>query len=380
MKMKKKALFLMMVPLVLAIASCGGGEGDSSASQALSSEASIDNQKEVDNLKSLLAKQDLSPFNEKTFFADYKQNFSVYTNSLDDDDGTFVEFINYNGLGNVGYYYDADKATYEELIKDEDTNTFDIMCQGFGYYGLTQYATINSFLNDEFEEKQDHARSSFAQRVQAQFDETNLQIENYYIFADYFDEDNADYRTFNGTIEKSILFDAITTKALSDIFSRVNVYDGPGFCETVDALYYQICLALLESNDKEISEFIINNNVEFAESEDYSEIAFELKEETYLEQLADRDVIPGAVKGTLYLNKETKELENFEYRIIHIEETADYEANHVHTASMAFSAMGYSHHGKREIEPSMPEDPTVFTNPDDFIEQVVEQVIPGIAF
>ena len=393
MKMNKQLLPIILFPLALSITSCGGNEGgkgstsesvpeqtidsqksDEGRSEESSSEEIIVNQKDVDNLKALLARQDLSPFNEKAFMAEFRQNFSVYTNLIGDD-GKYIEFINYNGLGNVGYYYDVDVETYKQLIEDKNTNTFDIMCQGYGYYGLVQYATTNSFLNDEFEEKEDRERSTYIQQVQAQFDETNLQIQNYYIFSDYFDDDNNDYRIFNGTIGKDILFGAYTTEVLSNVFSRINIYDGPGYCETIDSFYYQICFSLLESSDKEISEFIINNNLQYAESDKYSELSFELQEEKYIEQLDESDIIPGAVKGTLYLNKETKELDSFEYTIVHIEESFDQSSNYVHTASMEFKANGYSHHGKHEGEPSMEEDPTVFTDPNEFMDQVIMQVI-----
>ena len=395
--MNKRLLPIILLPLVLSIASCGENKSDKgtssdsasteivsspessvASSEESSSAATIANQEEVDNLKSLLAKQDLSPFNEKAFYAKYSQNFSMYTNSMDDD-GKYIEFINYRGSGDFGYYYDVDKKLYEEIIKDEDINTFDIMCQGYGYYGLVQYATVNSFLNDEFEEKEDQERFTYIQQLQAQFDDKNLQIENLYIFSDFYDDENMQYRIFNGAIEKEILFASYSTKTLSDIFSRVNIYDGPGYSETIDALYYQICFALLESSDKDISDFIINNNVEYTESDEYAELSFELKEEKYITYLSDSDVIPGAIKGTLYLNKETKELDNFEYKIIHFEEEVDHSTNYIHTASMEFKVEGYSHHGKHEADPSMSEDPTIYTDADEFMKQVVEQVIPSIA-
>lgn len=392
--MNKQLLPIILFPLALSIASCGeneGGKGSSSESvpeqtidsqksdegrsEESSSEEIIVNQEDVDSLKALLAKQDLSPFYEKTFVAQYKQNFSVYTNLIDGE-GKYIEFINYNGVGNAGYYYNVDEEIYKKLVEEKNINTFDIMCQGYGYYGLTQNATTYSFLNDEFEEKEDRERNTYIQKVEAQFDETNLQVQNYYIYSDYYDDDSTDFRIFNGVIAKDILFGTYTTEALSNVFSRINIYDGPGYCETIDALYYQICYSLLESSDKEISEFIINNNVEYTESDKYSELSFELQEEKYIEQLGESDIIPGAIKGTLHLNKETKELDSFEYTIIHIEESFDQSSNYVHTASMEFKAEGYSHHGKPEVEPGMDEDPTVFTDPNEFMDQIIQQVIP----
>ena len=396
---------IFLFPLALFIASCGGNtdsegtsadsteEGATSATSTpeeitsatsgeeitsadpTSSEETIVNQEDVDNLKSLLAKQDLSPFNEKFFFTQYSQNYSVYINSIDDD-SRYVEFINYNGSGNVAYYYDVDEEIYNKILEKDDINTFDIMCQGFGQYALVQYATINAYLNDEFEEKEDHQRTNHIQQLQALFDDKNLQVESLYIYSDYFNDEAMEYRTFNGIIDKDTLFGSYTTKAISNIFSRVNIYDGPGYCEIIDSLYYQICLSLLASSDEEISQFIINNNVEYVEADEYSDISFELKEDKYIEYLGDHDVIPGVIKGTLHLDKETKALDNFEYKIIHFEESADYEANNIHTASMEFKAKGESRHGEPEGEPSMSEDPTVYTDPDEFMEQVIEQVIP----
>ena len=396
--MKKKLLPIFIFPLVVSIASCGGKEESKSASDDTTSEATsddtssettiegsasegtIDNQEAVDNLKSLLAKQDLSPFTEKSFFTIFQQNFSVYSNSINDN-GKSIEFFNYNGSGSTGYYYNADAESYEEVIKNKDYNTFDIMCQGLGYYSLVQYATINSFLNDNFDEEeiQKNNRYTYMQQVQALFDDLNLQIENWYLFSDFNDDDNKDMRLFNGIISKDILFGSYTTKALTDIFDRINIYDGPGYAEAIDALYYQICLSLLECSDEEISEFIINNNIEYAESNYYFDLSFELKEEKYIEYLSENDVIPGIIKGTLHLDKETKELDSFEYRLFDFEEEADYSTNYVHTASMEFIGEGYSRHGKPEGEISMSEDPTEFTDPKEFIEQVIDQVIPAIA-
>ena len=390
--MKKRFLPFVFVPMVLAVAACGGkGEGtetstgttstgttSSETSVAPSSEETIDNQQDVDNLKSLLAKQDLSPFNEKVFFSTYQQNFSVYSNAIDDD-GKYIEFINYSGSGNLGYYYNVDAETYAEIIKDKDINIFDIMCQGYGFYVLTQYATVNSFLNDEFEEAEARERFSFIQELTAQFDATNLQIDNFYMYADYFNDENMDIRSFSGIIDKGILFESYTTKALSDVFSRVNLYDGPGYCEAIDALYYQICLALVGSSDKEISDFIHNNNVGYAESNQYLELSFELKEEKYIEQLIESEVIPGTIKGTLFFDKETQKLDDFKYKIIHFEEAADYDTNCIHTASMEFKVEGNFRRGKPEGELPVGEEPTVYTDANEFMGQVIEQVIPPIA-
>ena len=388
--MNKKALTLLMLPLVLSVASCGGkNDGAQSSGDTQSSrdtqpsegsipEATIENQNDVDNLKSLLAKQDLSPFNEKTYISQYAQNFSVYTNG-NDDEGKYINFFNYRGTGNVGYYYKLDEEKYQEIIKDENSNIFDLMCQGFGYYVLSQYATVNSFLNDESEDIESSERFTFMQQLEAMLDDANLQIKNTYFYADFFDDEKMDYRLFNGAIDKKILFDAITTKALSDLFSRVNVYDGPGYCETIDSLYYQICQSLLESSDKEISDFIINNNITYAETANYLELSFALKEEKYIQHLADNDVIPGIIKGTLYLDKETKILDTFEYKVVYLEEEVDYSTNYVHTATMEFKSEGYSYHGKPDAEMPAADEITVYTDPDEFMKDVIDQVIPPIA-
>ena len=383
LKMKKS--ILLLVPFIIGLVSCNDTSTSpisedttaSSISEDISTTSSIDNQEDVDHLKLLLSKQDLSTFNEKSFFTQYRQNFTSYTNVINEED-KYIDFYNYRGSGNVGYYYNLDEETYKEIINEEGTNLFDIMCQNYGFYLLTQSATVNAFTNDDYEEKTDTARMSFIQQLSAQFDETNLQIQNFYLFADYYDDDNVDYRTFNGAIEKDILFSAYSTKTLSDIFSRVNIYDGPGYCETIDSLYYQICLSLLDSSDEEISEFIHNNHITFSESDYYSELSFEIQEDKYMEVLQENDVIPGIIKGTLHINKETKEMEEFEYSTVYFEEEADQQANYVHTASMEFEVDGYSHHGKPEGDPSTSDEPTVFTDPDEFLEQVVSQVIPSI--
>lgn len=387
--MNKKLFPIIIFPLILSISACGGSEKDNPKIEPTPTPeptpiptpgGDIDNQEEVDNLKSLLAKQDLSPFNEKSFYANYQQNFTVYTNSLDDE-GKYVDFFNYRGSGNFGYYYDVDEEEYEKIIEDEDSNIFDIMRQGFGYYLLVQYATIQSFLNfnDEVDEKEEYERFTYIQQLEALLDEENFQIDNTFIFSDFYDDENFDYRTFKGKISKDNLFSSYTTKTINDIFSRVNIYDGPGNCEAIDSFYYQLCLSLLESSDKEISEFIINNNIEYIESNKYSELSFEIKEEKYLEQLGDNDVIPGIIKGTLYLNKETKELEEYEYRIIHLEQESDLDRNYIHAVSMEFIAEGYSRHGKPEEDPYVSEEAVIYDDSNLFVQDVMEEVIPPIA-
>ncbi len=360
-----KKSILLLIPLMMSLVACNNS-------------SSINNQEDVNNLKSILKEQDLSPLNKKLYFSQFSQNFSVYTNELNDE-GKRIDFFNYNGSGNVGYYYDVDEKAYEEIIKDENTNIFDIMCQGLGYYTLIQYATINSFINDESEEIEHNDRYTYIQQLGALFSDSNLQITNEYLFSDFNDDEGYDYRQFNGAIAKDILFDSYSTKTLSDIFSRVNIYDGPGYCETIDSMYYQTVLSLSQSTDKEISDFIINNNIECVESDRYLELSFELKEDKYINQLIDNDIIPGAIKGTLFLDKETKQLEEFKYRIIYFEEEVDQSNNYVHVASMEFEVDGESSRDISEVDPSMSDEPTVFTDPDEFMRQVVEQALPSIA-
>ena len=60
-------------------------------------------------------------------------------------------------------------------------------------------------------------------------------------------------------------------------------------------------------------------------------------------------MIPGIIKGTLYLDKETKMLDTFEYKVVYLEEEVDYSTNYVHTATMEFKSEGYSYHGKPPI-------------------------------
>lgn len=363
----KKSIFLL-IPLLVGLAACN----DSS---------DINNQQDVNNLKSLLAAQDLSPFNEKTFGAVYSQNFSVYTNEINDE-GRYIDFFNYQGgYCTTSYYYNVAKEAYEELMKDEDTNIFDIMCAGSGYYHLSQTATIESFLEDQFEDRDGNERVSFLQELVAHFDDENknLQIDNSYMFADYYNEDNLDFRMFSGIIDTNTLFDSYSTKSLSDLFSKVNVYDGPGYCENIDSIYYQICFSLLDKSDKEISDFIISNNISYVEGDEYLELSFELKEQKYLDLLAENDIFPGSMKGTLYFDKESKLFDNFEYKIIYLESEVDSSTNYVHTASMEFKASGLSRHGKPEGYPQMSEEPTEYTDPDEFIKQVTEQVLPNIA-
>lgn len=364
--MKKR--FLLLIPLIAGLAACN----DSST---------INNQEDVDNLKTLLAAQDLSPFNEKSFGAVYSQNFSVYSNMINDE-GRYIDFFNYQGsYCTTSYYYNVEKETYEELIKEGDTDIFDLMCAGSGYYHLSQTATIKSFLEDQFEDRDANERVSFLQELVAHFDDENknLQIDNQYMFADYYNEDNFVIRMFSGIIDTNILFDYYSTKTLTDIFSRINVYDGPGYCQNIDSLYYQVCFDLLDSSDKEISDFIINNNIGYSEGEEYLELSFELKEQKYIDFLTENDIFPGTLKGTLYFDKETKAFDNFDYKIIYLEEEIDYSTNYVHTASMEFKASGYSRHGKPEGYPEMSDEPTEFTDPDEFINQVAEQALPNIA-
>ncbi|MBO6286125.1 MAG: hypothetical protein J6O18_07435 [Bacilli bacterium] len=79
------------------------------------------------------------------------------------------------------------------------------------------------------------------------------------------------------------------------------------------------------------------------------------------------------------MDKETKELDSFEYRIIHFEEESDHNENFIRTASMDFKVEGYSRHGKHEEDPFLSEEPVVYTDAHEFMDQIVAQVLPNIA-
>jgi hypothetical protein len=63
------------------------------------------------------------------------------------------------------------------------------------------------------------------------------------------------------------------------LFARTNLYDGQRSCEAIDRIYGDVVLALTRKNDKELSDFILKNNIEIKEDEGNALVTFRIEDE-----------------------------------------------------------------------------------------------------
>ena len=86
-------------------------------------------------------------------------------------------------------------------------------------------------------------------------------------------------------------------------------------------------------------------------------------------------IIPGAFEGTLTYEKESGAFSAFDYRILYVVNEADENGN-LRTASMEFKADGYSWNQRYEEDLYIEPNPTVYEDPEAFLEDVLDKVIP----
>ena len=126
--------------------------------------------------------------------------------------------------------------------------------------------------------------------------------------------------------------------------------------------------------DQEISVFITNNSISLEEVEDDIKLSFVLNKNEIDEEYEDV-IFPGDIVGTLTYDKITGEFDEFSYKISNLAETYDEQTGSFKTANMVFECTG-----KTAREPMgdmyIADDPTVYDNVINFLEDVSEQVVP----
>lgn len=353
----KKIIFLL-VPLVIGLASCN---------------KPIPNKEAVNELKALLDKQDLSEFHSKALGTMFTLEYDILDAYKDEDERT-SNFFSYIGLGFLDMYYDFSKDKYDSIVDEKgDINTFDAIAEGEGGYRITQMAKTTSFVRDG-------GGTSTTQNLdinqQMTLKTTDKDVFVYNIL-DVTDKDVFDYASrqkFNGTIDKELLFDLVSTRSFRNTFSKVHLFDAPSCVEYLDKLYFSKCIELKNMKDREISDFIIKNKISFNEVESNIELNFVFASEEVGEEYEDL-VFPGDIQGTLKYDKSTGEFIEFEYKIKHINESYDEESGSSNTANMAFECSGKTARAPMG-DMWVADNPTVYDDVVEFLEDVSEQVIP----
>ena len=363
-----KKLVFLLIPLLITLGACNNS----------SSNASISNQDEVDNLKALLNKVDLSDFHKKSLGTMFTQEYDVLDVYKDGDEEKTTSFFSYIGLGFLDMMYDLSKDEYDSIVDEKgNINVFDAISVGDGGYRITQSSKATSFFRDGG----DYATTqnlNINQQMTVRSLDNDVFIYNSLDVTDkdYFDYSDRQY--FNGTIKKDLLFDSISTRSFSEIFSKVHLFDAPGNVEYLDRLYFEKCRELKDMSDKEISDFINENQIKINEGEENIELDFVFKNEDIDEEY-ESNIFPGEIVGKLMYDKTTSEFKEFEYEIKFLRETYDEETGSSKYVIMAFKCSGAS---KREGMGDMytPNDPTVYDDVVSFLEDVNEQVVPPSIF
>lgn len=361
----KKVFILPLLLLTLALPACGNTPA---------------NMEEVNQLKALLSKQDLSPIHDKMFVSQFTQNYEAYSSNNGVEEEACTEFYTYRGAGMFGCLYEVDEAAYAEAEALENPDFFDYLARGKGDYGMIQTATLVSYLYEKEEDEVVHSLQcvDYLQNLGARFTEENVQVRNTLYTKDTVDGayDGDDYQYFNGIIDKKTLFDTITVRAFSEIFARTNLFDGQGSCETLDRIYFDTLGELTKKTDMELGEFITKNGIRFEEEEENTLVHFKIEDENLRATMDEHDIIPGVLEGTLTYEKESGKFTAFEYGIRYANNDLDEETGSIHNASMEFKARGYSLNQKIDRELYIDPDPIVYDDAEAFLDDVIEEVIP----
>ena len=356
--MKRNALLL--IPLVVGLVSCGNS-------------SSIPNRETVNKLKELLSKQDLSEFYTKMLRGIYSQEYDVLDIEKDGEERT-SNYFNYVGVGICGFFYDLNSEQYNSIVDEKgNVDTFDAISTGLGSYGITQVSRTMSFSRDGNLEAVIN-NFDILQNVYLKTTEDDLWVENSLYVTD---DGTFHYETrqeFSGIIDKELLLGSVSTRTFHDVFSKVDLFDTPGNVEHLDKLYFTIVRDLVNKNDKEISKFIKANQVSIQEAEENIEVNFIYDNDDLEEEEMDY-IFPGAIKGTLYFDKDTYQFSDFEYEMVYQVETYDEETGSVKLVNTRFTCTGES---TRELphDELEPTDPTVYDDVAQFLEDVNENVVP----
>lgn len=374
-----KKSILLLIPFVLSLASCGGNTPTSSSEP--NSEV-IPNQEVVDKVKELLSKQDLSEFHSKTLEGMYTQEYDVldinndydFESFNDDEEPKTSSYFNYGGYGMFGYYYDLNEEQYNSIV-DENGNvdTFDAIATGTGSYGISQLSRAMSF-NREGSAEAIINNLDISQTLMLKTTEQDVLVENSLDVTDKGTFDGDATQRFKASIDKELLFGSISTRVFRELFSKVDLFDTTGNIEHLDKLYFSICRELVSKNDKEISDFLLENQVSIEEEEDNFKLNFVFSAEDIEEEEIDF-IFPGAIKGSLSFNKETYQFSDFNYEMTYRMETYDEDTGSVKLVNTKFACSGVSYHGLPEDEWA-PVDPTVYDDVAEFLKDVNEQVVP----
>lgn len=349
---------LLLIPLMLGLASCNGN--------------TIKNKEVVNQFKEILNKQDLSEFYTKCLQGTYTQEYDVL--DIDKDDDTKVSnYFNYGGYGIFGFYYDLAKDEYDSIVDEKgNVDTFDAIATGTGSYGIVQLARSTSFSREDSLESK-VSSLDILQQITLKTTEQNVWVNNSLDVTETGVFDGSATQRFNASIDKELLFGSVSKRTFRDIFSKVELFDTPGNVEHLDKLYFSICRELVSKSDREISDFILINQISIKE-EDNIEVSFVFDTEDIEEEEVDY-IFPGTIRGTLIFGKETYKFLNFSYEMTYKAETYDEDSGSVKLVNTKFTCEGVSTHELPE-DPWESIDPVVYDDVSEFLKDVNEQVIP----
>lgn len=348
---------LLLLPLVFMLGSCG-----------------IDNQETVNELKDILIKQDLSEFKTKSFKGTYLQEYDVLDITYDEEEKEKTSYyFNYGGYGIFGYYYDLNDEQYNEIADEKgNVDPFDAIATGTGSYGIVHLSRSTSFNRTGSLEAEINSLD-VVQNVTLKTTDENVWVDN---SLDITNEGVFHYESMqrlSAEIDKELLFSSVSKRTFHDIFSKVDLYDAPGNIEHLDNLYYSICAELLTKSNKEISDFIIENQISIVQNENI-EVNFVFSNENLDEEEFDY-IFPGEISGTLTFDKDTYEFLGFNYDMLYNLETFDEETGDSKFVNTRFNCYGEATRTLPE-DPWEPKDPKVYDDVSEFLKDVNEQVVP----
>ena len=365
--MMKRSAFLL-IPLVVGLISC-----DSSSS--------VQNQETVNKLKEILSEQDLSEFYSKNLQGMYTQEYDVidinndydFESFNDDEDPKTSSYFNYGGYGMFGFYYDLSEDQYNSIVDEKgNIDTLDAIATGTGSYGISQLSRTMSFNREGSTEATVH-NLDISQTLILKTTKQDVWVNNSLDVTDtgIFDGDLT--QRFNSSINKELLFGSISTRVFRELFSKVDLFDTTKNIEHLDKLYFSICRELVSKSDKEISDFVLANQISIKEEENI-EVGFVFSTEDIEEEELDF-IFPGTIKGTLSFDKDTYEFLDFSYGMTYRMEAYDEETGSVKLVNTKFICSGVSSHGLPD-DSWEPRDPTVYEDVAEFLKDVNEQVVP----
>ena len=378
--MKNKYFLCLLLPFLI-LTSCNPNEENttSTTTDTTATTTTSSTPEEVNELKELLDKQTFSPFYERAFTAQFKQDFNVFHS--DKNEGTnAVDFLSYHASSAFGYQYAVTPEKYEEITSKESYNAFDLMSGGKGDYGLLQSAQVRNYSckYDEDEEtlSETENNSRFVQLINTKFTEDNFQVDSEFSYTDYIDTSNSSHIAFNGLIDKEELLSNVSTDALSTLFSSINLYDGPRIVQVIDTIYFNIVASLKEQDDSKIGAFIQENQVTMEEGEDVISVTFHLDNEEMRALFSENEVFPGIVDGTLSYDKESGEFQHFKYTINYSEESGTQNQDSVSAALYTFDVEGDSDDKMAHQDPYIRPDPVVYDDVVSFMNDMIAGIIP----